>query len=163
MKLLFIGAILFGCSYGISQSSDKQKTEDLFFEITIQSGTGVYGVTSIKLMYEGLLLRTFKEDHDGSYKTLKKLIDLKTLDSAQILVIFKLIEDKGFMSFENRTVSNPHYSPPIVIRILDLNRNEFNVINYDTFNVDLDELLVEMNKLVPRELNHIYQTKRIKP
>lgn len=146
--------------FGTSSLVVGQKVEDLLYEVTIQSGAGTYGYTSIKFQLEGMLLRTNIENRDKIERRVN-FIPIEQIDSKKMLKLFDFIHKKNLMKLDYQYLPNPYYSVDIKIRLLDMNSGNYIQYRYNTYNPLFDKLIELINDLIPTEFKQDYQTQRI--
>ncbi len=132
-----------------------------YYEITILSGAGYFGVTKIQLQYEGLFCRSFIGD-GATYKEKTSFIKMKNLDYSKVLQIYSIIHDSVLMDVdsiikENSSLTSPSYY--MRIRLFDLIEDECYFIKYRKYNKTINELIVLLNDLVPDKYKRHYQIK----
>lgn len=158
-RFLLIFAFLCSSTVVVGQ---KQRVADLLYEVTIQSGAGTYGQTSIKFQLEGMLLRTMVKDEKNN--TIERKVDfipIKQIDSRKMLNLFAYIYSNNLMKLDYECTPNPYYPVDMQIRILDMNGDNYVQYCYNKYHPLFDELIVLMNNLVPKKYRKIYQTKGI--
>jgi len=138
-----------------------QKPEDLLYEVTIQSGTGFYGTTSVKFQLEGMVLRSSGKYENDKYERKVDFVPIQQIDSKKMLKFFEYIFKNNLMNIEYNYTQNQYYPVDMIIRILDMRDGNYIQYRYNKYCPLFDKLIILLNDLIPKKHKNIYEIKRI--
>lgn len=153
MKAIFLPFLFFLFNGAFSQPNID------FVEIRVNAGPSIYGSTSIKLIREGLICRTYimKKNEE---KEIIKFFSFSELDKGKFIELQNYISENNIVNIGQLEVPDSiivsHHNP-IKISFIELNNNDFSTVLYQYCNPEMDNMIVLLNALIPKKYCSIFR------
>ena len=134
----------------ISSSSQSKLN---FIEVRVNSGLSVYGFTSIKLVREGLILRTYKVKKKRENEVIKFVL-FKDLDKKKFVALQDYISQNNILKIEQPIVPDSiivSNHNPIKLSFIQLEQNYYSNFTYQYCDSRIDTLIKLLNELIPKK------------
>lgn len=129
-----------------------------FVQIEVKSGPSVYGMASIKLLREGLVCRAYTKHGDKLIEKIK-FFPLDELDKDKFNKIQRYVTDKEIFLIDNVDVPDTvltSFRNPIVIYYVQLQEDQFSMLEYRYCDPRVDAMLSLLNEVIPRRWRDLY-------